>query len=123
MRHPLPIQIVLAQPWTNQTFDRRQGPGEWECRRVGMHLKTSTQWDLVGISAALLTFASFFVFMFYGSLQGANSLLIGFGNPILMIFYLLISLVSFIYGYLHREKDETGSREEVDVVFINISRW
>ena len=91
-------------------------------KRVGINLKTSTQWDIVGISAALLTFVSFFVFMFCGPLQGVNLLLLGFGNPLLMVFYLLFSFVSFIYGYLHSEKSESGSREDVEIIFINTSR-
>lgn len=88
-----------------------------------MDLKISTQWDLVGISAALLTFVSFYVFMYCGPLQGGNLLLSGFGNPLLMVFYLLFSFISFIYGYLKSEKDELGSREEREIVFINISQW
>lgn len=87
-----------------------------------MDLKISTQWDLVGISAALLTFVSFFVFMYCGPLQGVNLLLLGFGNPLLMVFYLLFSFMSFIYGYLGSEKDELGSSEEREIVFINISQ-
>jgi len=88
-----------------------------------MGLKISTQWDLVGISAALLTFVSFYVFMYCGPLQGGNLLLSGFGNPLLMVFYLLFSFMSFIYGYLKTEKDELGSDEEMEIVFINISQW
>jgi len=88
-----------------------------------MDLKISTQWDLVGISAALLTFVSFYVFMYCGPLHGGNLLLSGFGNPLLMVFYLLFSFMSLIYGYLESDKDESGSREEREIVFINISQW
>ena len=87
-----------------------------------MHLKISTQWDLVGISAVVMAFVSFFVFMFCGPLQGANLLLLGFGNPLLMVFYLLFSFMSFIYGYLESENRELGSNEEREIVFINISQ-
>jgi len=88
-----------------------------------MDLKISTQWDLVGISAALLTFVSFYVFMYCGPLQGGNLLLSGFGNPLLMVFYLLFSFISFICGYLESEKDKPCTREEREIVFINISQW
>jgi hypothetical protein len=88
-----------------------------------MDLKISTQWELVGISAALLTFVSFYVFMYCGPLQGGNLLLLGFGNPLLMVFYLVFSFMSFINGYLKSEKDEFGSRDEREIVFINISQW
>lgn len=87
-----------------------------------MDLKISTQWNLVGIFAALLTFVSFFIFMYWGPLQGGNFLLLGFGNPLLMVFYLLFSFMSFIYGNLESEKDELGSNEEREIVFINISQ-
>jgi len=90
-----------------------------------MPLKRSTQWDVVGISAAVLTFISFFVFMFGGPLRGVNILLFSFGNPFLMVFYLLISLVSFIYGYLESEKrPELRSHDErEEIVFIHLSPW
>lgn len=95
---------------------------------LGMHLKKSTQWDLLGISASLLTFISFFIFIYCGPLQGVNLLFLGFGNPPLMVFYLLFSFMSFIYGYLENNKDKLGSNEERDyeereIVFINISQW
>lgn len=86
-------------------------------------MKRSTQWDVVGISAAVLTFVSFFVFMFGGPLQGTNLLLLGFGNPLLMVFYLMISLMSFIYGYLENKKTELASYEEREIVFIHILQW
>ena len=89
-----------------------------------MQLKRSTQWDVVGISAAVLTLVSFFVFMFGGPLHGVNLLLLSFGNPLLMVFYLLISLMSFIYGYVESEKKpELESHEEREIVFIHISQW
>jgi len=92
---------------------------------LGMQLKRSTQWDVVGISAAVLTFVSFFVFMFGGPLHGVNLLLLSFGNPFLMVFYLLISLVSFIYGYVESEKKpELHSYEESEeIVFTHLSHW
>jgi len=86
---------------------------------LGMQLKRSTQWDVVGISAALLTFVSFCVLMFGGPLHGVNLLLLSFGNPFLMVFYLLISLLSFIYGYIESEKKpKLESHEEREIVFI-----
>ena len=87
-----------------------------------MHLKTSTQWDLVGISAAGMAFVSFFIFMYFCPLQEANALLLGFGNPLLMVVYLLLSFVSFIYGYLESKNEEVGFNEEREIVFINISQ-
>lgn len=91
-----------------------------------MDLKISTQWDLVGISAVLLTFASFFVFMYCGPLRGVNLLLSGFGHPLLMVFYLLFSFTSFIYGYLEGKKEPSDSDEERyyegEIVFINLSK-
>jgi len=71
----------------------------------------------------LLTFVSFYVFMYCGPLHGGNLLLSGFGNPLLMVFYLLFSFMSLIYGYLKREKDDSGPGEETEIVFINISQW
>ena len=63
--------------------------------------------------------------MFGGPLHGVNLLLLSFGNPFLMGFYLLISLVSFIYGYLESEKrPELRSHEESEeIVFIHLSHW
>ena len=92
---------------------------------MGVQLKRSTQWDVVGISAAVLTFLSFYVFMFGGPLHGVNLLLFSFGNPFLMVFYFLICLVSFIYGYIESEKKpELHSHEESDeIVFIHLSQW
>ncbi len=87
---------------------------------MGMHLKRSTQWDLVGISAALLTFVSFFVCMYYHPLKGANLWLLGIGNPLLMVFYLLFTLMSFISGYFESREEELGSNEEREIVFINL---
>ena len=107
-----------ARLWINKTFDKRQGLKDGGCI-----LKRSTQWDLVGVSAALLTFVSFFICMYYHPLEGANLLLLGFGNPLLMVFYLLFSLMSFISGYLESREEELGSNEEREIVFINISQW
>ena len=92
---------------------------------MGMPLKRSTQWDVIGISAALLTFVSFFVFMFGGPLHGVNLLLLSFGNPFLMVFYLLISLISFIYGYIESEKKPKleSHKESEEIVFIHLSHW
>ena len=87
-----------------------------------IHLKKSTQWDIVGISAVVMAFVSFLVFMFCGPLHGANLMLSGFGNPLLMVFYLLVSFISFIYGNLESENKGLGSNEETEIVFINISQ-
>ena len=90
----------------------------------GVYLKASTQWNLVGMSTAVLTFASFFVFMYCGPLQGTNLLLLGFGHPLLMMFYLPFSFMSFVYGYLESRKEPKLSvPEEREIVFIKISPW
>jgi hypothetical protein len=65
--------------------------------------------------------------MYCGPLRGANLLLLGFGNPLLMVVYLLFSFMSFIYGYLESKKEPSDSNEERDyeegeIVFINISQ-
>lgn len=87
-------------------------------------MKPSTQWNLVGISTAVLTFASFYVFMYCGPLRGDNLALLGFGNPFLMVFYLLFGLMSFIYGYLESGKEpKLAVPEEKEIVFVNISQW
>lgn len=91
-------------------------------RKMGMHLKISTQWDLLGISTALLTFVSFFVFMFCGPLQGVNLLLLGFGNPFLMVVYLLFGLTSFICGYVESKKERPDADEAREVIFVEYDR-
>jgi hypothetical protein len=92
--------------------------------RQGIYLKPSTQWNLIGISTAMLTFASFYVFMYCGPLRGDNLLLLGFGNPLLMIFHLLFSFMSFICAYLESKKEpKLAVPEEKEIVFINISQW
>lgn len=84
-------------------------------------MKRSTQWDLVGVSAALLTFVSFFICVYYRPFEGENSLLLGIGNPLLMIFYLLFSFMSFISAHLESREEELDSNEETEIVFINLS--
>ncbi len=87
-----------------------------------MNLKISTQWNLLGISATTMAFVSFYVFMYCGPLQGSNLSLLGFGNPLLMIFHLLFSYISFIYGYLESKKEPSDSNGEREIVFVNFSR-
>jgi hypothetical protein len=85
-------------------------------------LKISTQWNLIGISTALLTFISLFIFIYYGPIQSINSLLVSFGNPFLMVFYLLFAFVSFRYAYLESKKEQPDyneDNEKIEVVFIN----
>jgi len=50
-------------------------------------------------------------------------MLLGFGHPLLMVFYLLFSFMSFFYGYIESKKEEPDSNEEIEIVFINISQW
>ena len=72
------------------------------------HMKKSTQWDLVGVFALVLTFVSFFVLMFSAKLTEYN-ILLGLGNPLLTVVFLLFSIMSFIFAYLEGKKEESRS--------------
>lgn len=64
-------------------------------------MKRSTQWDIVGVFALVMSFVSFYIFMF-----GKGSLLIGLGNPLLMVVFLLFSFMSFAFGFYEGKKEE-----------------
>jgi hypothetical protein len=54
--------------------------------------------------------------------QSINSLLLGFGNPPLMVFYLLFAFISFRFGYLESKKERPVSDEDnerIEIVFTN----
>ena len=72
-------------------------------------LKKSTQWDLVGIFAFVLTFVSFFILMFSAKLTEYN-LLLGLGNPLLTVVFLLFTFMCFIFGFLEGKKEEPKQR-------------
>ena len=81
----------------------------------GNPLKKSTQWDIVGVFALVMTFVSFFILMFgSGPLTGVNKLLFGLGNPLLIVVFLLFSFMSFIFGYLEGKKEEPKQRSSYE---------
>ena len=65
-------------------------------------MKRSTQWDIVGVFALVMSFVSFYFFRF----GKADSPFIGLGHPLLMVVFLLFSFMSFIFGYLEGKKEE-----------------
>jgi hypothetical protein len=85
-----------------------------------MRLKKSTQWDVVGLFSAMMTFIYFLITIIGGPLQRANPFLLGLANPPLMIIYLLFSYMAFIYGYLESKKEQRVELAETGF-FINIS--
>lgn len=77
-------------------------------------LKKSTQWDLVCIFALFMTFVSFFIFMFGSDpLFRVNLLLIGLGNLLLIVIFLLFSFMSFVFAYLEGKREDQGRYRSV----------
>jgi len=54
-----------------------------------------------------MSFVSFFIlFLGRGPMEGVNLILIGLGNPLLMVVFLFFGFMSFIFGYLENRKEE-----------------
>ena len=65
-------------------------------------MKRSTQWDIVGVFALVMSFVSFYIFMFGKS----DFPLIGLGHPLLIVVFLGFGFMCFAFGFYEGKKEE-----------------